>query len=147
MIHKAQGLTRTFNEERGLVILTPIQVNREASKAALKAEVEDWEGHYNINAIRMHTAYIHDMDLILSVYSDDEMKGEDKIEIACLKHREGKPFCKAIMYVDQDTGKIAYSLSDAQKFATEAQHRGATSKETKIWEAINAEYIDLGGAA
>jgi len=140
IIHKAQGLTRTFNEGKGLVILTPIQVNREASKAAMKAEVEEWEGHYNINAIRMHTAFINDMDLILSVYSDVEMKDQNEIEIACLKHREGKPFPKRNMYVDQDTGKISYSASDAYKFADEIRQRGETAESMRTWATTTEEF-------
>lgn len=53
MITDAQRLTREFDENKGIVILTPIQVNREGNKRAKAAE--EGAPRYDLNAIAQNS--------------------------------------------------------------------------------------------
>lgn len=63
LVHTAQGLTRTFDDGRGLVLLSPIQVNREGHKGALKANVDEGEARYDINAISQVSECLFETDI------------------------------------------------------------------------------------
>ncbi len=106
LVHKAQKLTREFDNNKGIILLSPIQVNREGNKKANKAE--EGEARYDLNAISQISEYQHDLDLCLSVWSDEDMKTGDQIEIQQLKQRKGKRASVARMNLDPATGAFTY---------------------------------------
>jgi hypothetical protein len=110
MIHDAQGLTREFDANRGLILISPIQVNREGHKKALAADPEKGDKRYNLNAISQVSEYQHDLDLCLSVYSDDDMRMENKIEIQQLKERKGKRSRPEVMNLNPNSGSFDYEV-------------------------------------
>ena len=87
IIHKAQSLTRSFDENRGLVVVSPMQVNRQGNKAANAAEVSGTR--YDLNSISNFSEYQHDMDYIFSVWSDSDMKDRHEMEMQTIKTRKG----------------------------------------------------------
>jgi hypothetical protein len=112
MIVNCQTLTRTWNNGKGLVVISPIQVNRDGKKAADKAEAG--ERRYQRDAIRDYSEYCHYMDFIFSVYSSDVMRVDCQIELDVVKApRKGRAPMVDIATLDRRTGKVA-TLTAAQ---------------------------------
>jgi KaiC/GvpD/RAD55 family RecA-like ATPase len=112
LVHDAQGLTRSFGSNKGLILLTPIQVNREGNKKARNAE--EGEERYDLNAISSISEYQHDLDLCLSVWSDEDMKMGGRVEIQVLKKRKGKQPPVARMDIDTYSGAFEYVGAPAE---------------------------------
>ena len=129
LIHNCQKLTREFNESRGLIIITPIQINRESHKAALK--VEAGMPRFNINAIGTYSEFQNDMDLVLGVFSDDEMKRDYKIEISPVKVRKGSFPETANLFVSKKSGLIGYDTPPPSRPNIE-----------KAWERATEDMIE-----
>jgi hypothetical protein len=103
-IHAGFNLSRSFDNQRGIVIITPMQINREAHKSALAAK--EGETHYNINAIRYFSEYQHDMDLILAIYSDDDMKTNNQAVLEKLKQRKGTTIRSMLLDINPLTKQV-----------------------------------------
>ncbi len=113
IIHKTQRLTRNFRNGRGIVFVTPMQINREANKAAKKVssnnEAKDGLGEstfYDLNAIAHFSEFQHDMDYIFAVYSDEKMKSDNHMMMETLKHRRGKRPPIALMELLPGSGRL-----------------------------------------
>src|SRR5208282_6036505 len=119
IIHKSQFLTRSYNNGRGVVFVTPMQVNREANKAAKKVasnEAKDGQGEstfYDLNAIANFSEYQHDMDYIFSVYSDEKMKADNRLIMETLKIRKGKRPPLALLEIQPGAGRVVEKLEGA----------------------------------
>ena len=87
-IHK---FSMNFDNNHGLIVISPIQVTKESYKEAMTREFKEGEGHYDQNAIRQYSEFGDTMDLILTVWSDQDMKIAPikTIEVACVKKRRG----------------------------------------------------------
>lgn len=125
LVHDAQGLTRSFDNNKGIVLLTPIQVNREGNKKARNAE--EGEARYDLNAISSISEYQHDLDLCLSVWSDEDMKMGGRVEIQVLKKRKGKQPPVARMDIDTYSGSFEYA--------------GAPDETKQMWERTADDVI------
>lgn len=112
LVHEVQGLTQSFDENKGLICLTPIQVNREGNKRA-NAAAEDAASRYDLNAISTISEYQHDLDLCLSVWSDADMKYESKVLIEQIKQRKGKRTPREIMFINPNTGGFDYAAAES----------------------------------
>lgn len=118
LIHDCQTLTRTWNNNQGIVLISPTQVNREGKQAADKKEI-DSERRYKREAIREFSEFCHDMDFVFSVWSDDAMKMDCRIELDVVKHpRKGDAPLREIVYLDKRTGKVT---GEAAKIGKEAK--------------------------
>lgn len=72
----------------GAVVITPLQVNRAGeTQAAGKDPYE--EGIYELTHVSKRSIAYQAMDIILAVYSSDEMKRQGEMKIEVLKVREG----------------------------------------------------------
>jgi archaellum biogenesis ATPase FlaH len=129
LVHDVQGLTRSFDGNKGLIVLTPIQVNREGNKKAQKAE--EGEARYDLNAINTVSEYQHDLDLCLSVWSNDDMKMGDQIEIQQIKQRRGRRAPTKRMLLKQSSGAFGYLETETQPVESKltAESIGAFSGE------------------
>jgi archaellum biogenesis ATPase FlaH len=108
LIADCQKLTRHFNSDRGIVVISPIQVNRAGKEAADNAEAE--QRRYNRDAIREFSEYCHDMDFILSVYSSIDMRINRQIEIDMVKApRKGKEPRRGFAFIDPRTDRVRES--------------------------------------
>jgi len=136
IIHDAQSLSRTF-QGRGLVILTPIEVNRESSKEARGSEAEkETDRRWTINAIRQDTAFQYSLDLCLGVWSDDDMRENGQIEVEGVFCREGKVPLRHLLYVNRRTERIVYHPNEDHE---DAPVQGWASK----WQAATDHVDDL----
>ncbi len=109
LIHRIQKMSRNFDEARGLMIISPVQITKESYRDAMKGEFKEGQGHYTLEAIRTYSELKDDMDLILTVWSDSDMKANGQIEVACIKKRTGRQPSAATMRL-APTG--AFSLKD-----------------------------------
>src|SRR5208283_4733686 len=150
-IHKTQILTRNYHNGRGLVVATPMQVNREANKAAKKAsekeENTNSEGStfYDLNAIANFSEYQHDMDYICSVYSDEKMKSKNELIMETLKVRKGKRPPLALMEITPGSGRVVEKIgstsagtSSGEKFLTDDESPTANAPTSRT------EFVDAG---
>jgi hypothetical protein len=104
IIHAAQSLTRSFDDNRGLVLISPMQVNRQGHKQASAAE----EGtiRYDINAIANFSEYQHDMDYIFSVFSDENMKADFQLVMETIKCRKGRKPPMTMLKINPNSGFV-----------------------------------------
>lgn len=160
-IHKTQILTRNYHNGRGLVVVTPMQVNREANKAAKKAASEkenDAKGEgssanksvstfYDLNAIANFSEYQHDMDYIFSVYSDETMKWKFELYMETLKVRKGKRPPMALMEILAGSGRVVQKLGSDSNSDNTPKERFMADDETSHTGATpttRSEIIDVG---
>ena len=100
-----------------MVVMTPIEVNREGSKEALREaeqakkgeESQSGKGHFDIKSIRQHTAFQYALDVCLSVYADNDMKDSDEVEVAGVFERDGKRPPALKLFVDGSSKKVVYA--------------------------------------
>lgn len=83
IISDAYVLSRSHRNGNGLLVVTPIQTNREGKK-----EAEEGNGEYELTAIRQHTVYERDMDIILTLFTNDHMKRVNQMNIKTVKIRD-----------------------------------------------------------
>lgn len=151
IIHKAQILTRNYHNGRGLVVVTPMQVNREANKAAKKASEKeentsgDTSTFYDLNAIANFSEYQHDMDYIFSVYSDEKNKAKNELIMETLKVRKGKRPPMALMEIVLGSGRVVEKIgaavggtSSTEKFMTDEDVSVPSTPTTRT------EFVDPG---
>jgi RecA/RadA recombinase len=136
IITNAQKLSREWDDNRGLVILTPIQVNREGNKRAKGAE--EGEARYDLNAIGQFSEYQHHLDLALSVYSDEEMKCNNQCEIQVIKKRKGMQPLPMTMTIDPNSGAFLYGdcqreVEAKKPYNRTAEEMGVTTEDLSSW--------------
>ncbi len=109
IIHRIQRFTRNFDDGRGMVVVSPIQITKESYKEAMKGEFKEGVGHYTIDSIRTFSELKDDCDLLLTVWSDQEMKDEarSEVEVGCVKKRIGSQPPARIMKLSPNTGAFA----------------------------------------
>jgi len=112
MIHRVRDLTRNFDNNRGLLVLSPIQITKQAFDESLKKEVKEGEAHIGQTSIRQHTAFINDCDVLLSVWSTTEMRDANEIEVGCGKNREGRQPPAVKMVLSPRTGRFSLHPDD-----------------------------------
>ena len=76
LIGEASKLTDTYNNGEGIIFITPAQINRDGKKGSLKKK--DGEKKYDMTAIAKYSELYQHADFIWSLFSDDDMKAENK---------------------------------------------------------------------
>ena len=87
VIQDAKNFAMTFRGNEGLLLCTPVQANRDGWEDAKKHG-----GRYELNSIYMYSQFERALDVLLSVYSDDDLDHEKKVILGICKHRRGKLF-------------------------------------------------------
>lgn len=93
-IRDAKLLALTFRDNEGLLVVTPVQANRDGIEDAKKNE-----GLWDVSAVRLYSEYDRSLDVLLSVFLDDDLKADGQIIIATAKTRRAdsvKPFRAAV---------------------------------------------------
>lgn len=101
-INRAQALTRQFDGGRGIVLITPIQINRSGYQSAKKKK--DGEKKHDLTSVSQHSEFYQDMDFIISLYRDEKYEGDLLIETQ--KVRGGKFPPNAKLRVDEYSRKV-----------------------------------------
>lgn len=86
-IRKLKIFALSFNDGRGLRVISPFQVNRDGWKEAVKNE-----GVYKLTALSSANEADRSSDLVISVYMSDDMKKNGLMKICCLKKRRDEDF-------------------------------------------------------
>ena len=76
---------------------------------------------YDLNSISNFSEYQHDMDYIFSVWSDDDMKDRNELEMQTIKVRKGKKPPLALLKIDANSGYVCtYSGPSGPDIAPQA---------------------------
>jgi replicative DNA helicase len=87
IIRKLKNLALTFQNGRGLRVISPFQTNRDGWKEAIKND-----GVYKLTALSNANEADRSSDLVMSLYMSDEMKRMGITKICCLKKRRDEDF-------------------------------------------------------
>lgn len=98
-IQDAKTEAMTFRENEGLLMITPVQSNRDGWIEAGKNG-----GRYEMDAVWMYSMFDKALDLCLSVYSDDDLDKEAKVIVGSAKHRRGPNIPPTRIGVNHDCG-------------------------------------------
>lgn len=135
---KAQMLCQDYDGGRGIVVITPLQVNREGKKRANDKEGKDW-GSYEGDqaAIDYFTTAGHDMDAIIGVFSADELKRQGMVKLSCTKSRNEffDPFILQLDPVTRYPNEVPGDMIEiqAQTVSDEAYLRGRKGRSSSTY--------------
>lgn len=101
IIKSLKRLCLTFNNGKGVRILSPHQINRDGYKEALKNE-----GLYNLTALSNTHEAERSGDLIISTFKFDEGNDNNRIKLCNLKNRRNSSFKPFDACIDYETGFI-----------------------------------------
>lgn len=113
IFRQAQQLSRDYLQKRGLVVITPLQANKEGVRKVDEQEDEEW-GDYqgNLSAVEWYSQAAQDMDLVIGVFQKGILQEQNLIKVSCAKSRniyfpahivKADPRTRYIR--DQNTGK------------------------------------------
>jgi hypothetical protein len=83
----AQALSRDYHGGRGLVVISPLQANKEGMKAADAEEGDEWGVYQSLGAVEMYTDAARDMDLVIGVWNKGPLRDKALLKLSCLKSR------------------------------------------------------------
>jgi replicative DNA helicase len=101
VIKNLKRLCLTFNNGKGLRILTPHQANREGYKEAKKNE-----GVYDLTALSNTHEIERSADLVISIFKFDSTGDNNRLKFCCLKNRRNVHFSPFDACIDFNTGFI-----------------------------------------
>lgn len=106
IVKNLKRLCLTFNEGRGIRVLSPHQSNRDGYK---KAKDPSNEGIYDLTAISNNHEIERSADLVISVYKFED---RESLKICCLKNRRNKFFLPFEAGINFNTGFIYNNISN-----------------------------------
>ena len=101
IIKSLKQLCLTFNNGKGIRILSPHQANRESYKEARKNE-----GLYNLTGMSNAHEAERSCDIVISIYKFDEDGDNNRLKFCCLKNRRNKHFRPFDACIDFESGFI-----------------------------------------
>jgi len=104
LIGTAQRFTRDFDEGRGIVLVTPIQINRSGFTAAKKKK--EGERKHDVTSVGNFSEFYWDMDVLISLYSDDAMRLKRQVLVEVQKVRKSSARPSATLYIDPRSEKV-----------------------------------------
>jgi hypothetical protein len=90
LIKSACALSQTFAEHRGLIVVTPMPINKEGAKGAAAFDPANDNKPFSLQAVRGASEFGYTLDLGIGVYSSDDLKDENKMQVFGIKVREGR---------------------------------------------------------
>lgn len=112
IVKSLKRLCLTFNNGKGIRILSPHQANREGYKKAMS---KDNEGIYDLTALSNAHEIERSADLVISIYRYDDRVG---LKFCCLKNRRNKFFKPFDASIHFDSGFIYDCADDFSIFST-----------------------------
>ena len=113
VIKSLKRLCLTFNNGKGIRLLSPHQINREGYKEARKNE-----GVYLLTALSNTHEAERSGDLIISIYKfDEDGDNNNRLKICCLKQRRNghfKPFDACINFENGFIYNYTHAIEDAE---------------------------------
>jgi len=111
IIKSLKRLCLTYNNGKGIRILSPHQANREGFKEAKKNE-----GLYSLTSLSNAHEAERSCDIIISLFKFDDDNDNNRIKICCLKNRRNKHFRPFDACINFETGFIynySYAIEQA----------------------------------
>jgi hypothetical protein len=88
IFRKAQAFSHTYRDNRGVVVITPLQTNKAGLQRAADHEPLDPDyGVYDTASIEMYTDALRHLDLCISIFQDDFMRAYNEAKISKMKSR------------------------------------------------------------
>jgi hypothetical protein len=85
VFRKAQMLSQNFRNGKGLVVITPLQANKDGMDKAAKREGDDCGVYESLAAVDWYTQAAQDMDTVISVWHDANLQMQKLMKLSCLK--------------------------------------------------------------
>ena len=103
-IGTAQRFTRDFDDGRGIVLISPIQINRSGYQAARKKK--EGEKKHDMTSVSQFSEFYQDMDVLISLFSDADMRLKHHLLLETQKVRKSgaRPF--ATLGIDPRSEKV-----------------------------------------
>jgi hypothetical protein len=101
VIQSLKQLCLTFNNGRGIRILSPHQANRESYKEAKKND-----GLYNLTGMSNAHETERSSDVVISIFKYDENGDDNRLKFCCLKNRRNRIFKPFDACINFETGFI-----------------------------------------
>jgi KaiC/GvpD/RAD55 family RecA-like ATPase len=106
LMKRAQRFTREFNGGKGMVVMTPLTINKEGAKQADGVDPETPEIPFGITAVRGASQVAYDMDLILGVHSTPDEKDKNTLRMWGIAMRHGVEPPLTMLRVDPRTKHV-----------------------------------------
>jgi len=87
IIKRLKNLAMTFDNGRRIRMISPFQINRQGW-----VEAEKNDGVYKLNALSSAHEAERSSDLVIGVFSTEEMRRTGVVKLCCMKYREGAQF-------------------------------------------------------
>jgi hypothetical protein len=100
LLKKVQKFSQTYNNNRGIVVFTPLTITKEASKQAGDLEENSLEVPFTGTAIRGASQILYDMDLVIGVHSTPDMRLNGEMTMWGIKRRFGRAIPLTALQVD-----------------------------------------------
>ena len=116
LFRQGQVLTRTFDNGRGIILVSPLQIKKSAYDSAKKVPRDEMGAgilprRYTLDAVSMYSVAIQRMDVIFALYMDDPILRPNEVEMHVIKVRNGVYPEARMMDVDKFTREV-YSKAD-----------------------------------
>jgi len=130
-IHMAYDLTRNFDDGKGIVFITPMQINRSGYKAAKQKKTG--EKKHDLTSVSQHSAFYEDMDLVFSLWRDPDPKYENDVLLETQKVRGAAKPPDMVMRIDSCSRRVT-TKDDAVVDEHWSQFlQGKVDSPTKKW--------------
>jgi len=110
IIKKLKNFALTFNEGKGLRVITPFQTNREGWKEAVKND-----GIFKLTALSNANESERSADGVITLFMTEEMRRTGLVKIGCLKNRDGAyfpPFETQINYLNMRMEEVIQTKAE-----------------------------------
>lgn len=101
MIRDAKRFATTFDKGRGILLISPWQINRQG---VTRAAAND--GNYDMSALSSNNEVEKSADAVYTIYSSDELQAINEAKIGCLKMRDHRKADSFHMFVRQDCRRM-----------------------------------------
>ena len=95
LIKIAKNWAMSFDNGRGVPIISPWQMNRHGYDSAKKND-----GVYELTALTHASEAERSSDLIIALYTNEDLRAMNRAKMTCLKTRDCEPFPPTDIYVD-----------------------------------------------
>jgi hypothetical protein len=134
IFHHAQGLTQTYKDGKGIVVMTPLQVNKAGfQKAAAWAPDAAEYGVYDGTDVDTFTDAVRDLDLIINVfYHGETLKATATSKISEMKSRRSVHFEPFYVKADRRTRYMRETTYEAHRAEVSANIHLEAQMEDEI---------------
>ena len=106
VIRDLKKLALGFNRGLGIAVVGLFQISREGYKSALKAKEKTGKAAYNLTHLSYANEAERSGDIVTAGWIDEELRGQSRLQLQCLKARDHEPFEPFIARVEWPCRRI-----------------------------------------